>query len=173
MHTLITGSTESGKTTIAKKLANQHIKSMPVIVLTPIWENWGEGIEVYDDEDEFLARFWGLDEQKSVAIVDEGKNTAARFNTAMELTATQGRHWGWSNYYIGQGATMISPDIRGQCSQLMAFAQGTKDSDTLVQEFRAPELENCPDLSQGEFYLVRRFGKDGKRYCKKLNAFSM
>lgn len=164
------GTTESGKTTLVKKLANKHAKTYPVIVLTTIWENWGPGINVFDDQDEFLAEFWSM-EKKAFAFIDEGKNTVGRFNEAMELTATQGRHWGWSNYYIAQRAQMISTDIRGQCSQLFCFPIGTDDAKTLAQEFVQPGLLEAPDLRQGEFLMVKRFSKDRGKFIQKLDSF--
>lgn len=172
MHSLIVGTTESGKTTLAKKLANKHAgKNFPVIVLTSVWEQWGNGIQVFDDQDEFLATFWAMN-RKAFAFIDEGKNFLAKFNDAMELTATQGRQWGWSCYYIAQRATMISPDIRGNCSQLFCFAQGSVDAKTLSEEFVQEGLLEAPNLKKGEFFLVRRFSESGEKFIQKLNSFT-
>lgn len=170
MHSLALGMTESGKTTLLKKLAKLHIdQGYSILVLTPIFEEWPEGTLLFTDQDEFLEVFWAS--KSCVVIIDEGKRTAARFNTAVEETATTGRHWGHSCYYAAQGASMISPDIRKNCTQLFAFIQGQKDSDTLAEDWAQPELKKIPELMQGEFYLVRRFGKDRKKFIQKLDAF--
>lgn len=170
MHSLVLGVTESGKTTFLKAMAKRHVEQRyAILVLTTIFEPWPEGCHVFTDQDEFLSVFWNS--KSCIVIIDEGKRTAARFNVAVEETATAGRHWGHSCYYAAQGNSMISPDIRKNCSQLACFMQGPADSKVLAEEWVQAELNKAPDLNQGEFYLVRRFGKDGKKFIQKLNAF--
>ena len=169
MHTLIVGITESGKTTILKRLVEKHLKNFEVIVLTSIFDAWPQGSHVFDDPDKFLQTFWAS--KKCIAIIDEGSVTIGRYNEAMEKTATQGRHWGHSCYFAVQRASQISPNIRAMCSQLFCFSQGQKDSDILSEEFNQPLLQNASSLKKGEFFLVRRFGDDGGQYIEKMNAF--
>ena len=170
MHSLIVGITESGKTTLCKKLAEKHIEQgYAVLVLTSVFDEWSKGCIVYDDQDEFLRVFWNS--KKCFVFIDEGGTTVGRYNEAMDATATRGRHWGHSCYFSAQRATQISATVRGQCSQLFCFAQGTKDAEVLAEEFNNVELEKASDLRQGEFYLVRRFGHDGEKFCAKLDAF--
>jgi len=116
-----------------------------------------------------LDRFWGP--EKAIAFIDEGKRTAGQYNEAMEATAEIGRHWGKSCYYAGQRASQLSTNIRAMCSQLFCFAQGPKDAAILAEEWNQPELLKAPELNQGEYFLVRRFGKDRKKFCIKLDVF--
>lgn len=164
------GITESGKTTLCKKLAAEHVRQgFAVLVLTNIFDEWPEGVHVFDEQEEFLKAFWAS--KRCMVFIDEGGETMGRYNKAMESTTTQGRHWGHSVYVCGQSAIQINPTVRNQCSQLFCFAQGTKAAETLSEEWRAPELLEAPDLMQGEFFLVRRFGKDRKRAVIKMDAF--
>ncbi len=171
VHTLVVGVTRAGKTTLLKKIAKQHVKNgYTVLVLTAVYEPWGDGVMVFDNQDEFLKVFWSS--QKCIVIIDEGMETMGRYNEAMAATTTRGGHWGHSVYVAGQSATQINPTVRGQCAQLYCFAQGTKASETLAEEYRQPILATeAPELKRGEFFLVRRFGDDGGKYIKKLNAF--
>lgn len=170
MHSLIVGITESGKTTICKKLAAKHLEQgFAVLVLTSIFDAWPEGCLVFDDQDEFLRVFWNS--KKCMVFIDEGGSTVGRYNEAMDATATRGRHWGHSCYFSSQRATQISATVRGQCSQLFCFAQGKKDAEVLAEEFNQPGLEEAPNLRRGEFFLVRRFGEDGGKFIQKLDAF--
>lgn len=170
MHTLVVGITESGKTTLCKKLAAAHVKEgFAVLALSAIYDDWPTGVLLFDDQEKFLQIFWAS--KRCMVFIDEGKKMMGRYNEAMEETTTRGRHWGHSVYVCGQSAIQINPTVRGQCSQLFCFAQGTKAAETLAEEWRCEELNNAPDLMQGEFYKVLRFGKDRKLSCEKLDAF--
>jgi hypothetical protein len=170
MHSLIVGITESGKTTLAKKLAQKHIgQGFSVLVLTSVFDEWPDGVQVFDDEEYFLEVFWAS--QKCVVFIDEGGETIGRFNKGMEQTATKGRHFGHSCYFMGQRATLINATVRGQCGQLFCFQQGAKDSDVLAEEWSQPKLKEATMLKRGECFVVRRFGADGGKFIAKLNAF--
>ncbi len=170
MHTLIVGITESGKTTLAKKLSKKFVsEGFNVIVLTSVFDEWPVGVIVYDDQEKFLKAFWAS--KRCVVFIDEGGETIGRFNKSMEQTATKGRHYGHTCFFMGQRATLINATVRGQCSQLFCFSQGSKDAELLAEEWNQPELKEAPLLRRGECFVVRRFGENGKRYIAKLDAF--
>lgn len=152
---------ESGKTTLAKRLAAYHKDSgNRVIVLTSVWDNWKCDF-LTDNPEKFLEVFW---KNESVyAFMDEGGDTVGRYSKAMTQTATRGRHWGHSCYYIIQDATLIDPVIRRQCSQTFVFNCAPSSAKALMSEFnRAEILDIAPRLEQGRYIRVQRFGKGGK-----------
>lgn len=171
MHSLIVGITESGKTTLAKKLAEIHVKQgFGVFVLTSVFDSWPKGVKVYDDQEKFLKTFWNS--KKCFVFIDEGGETIGRYNKSMEQTATKGRHYGHSVYFMGQRASLLNMTVRGQCSQLFCFSQGNKDCDLLAEEWNQPELRSASMLERGTCFVVKRFGDDGKPFIRKMNVFN-
>lgn len=156
-HSLILGMTESGKSTLAKKLARAYKDAgIHVLVLDPLKDpSWTADFQT-NDPNEFLEMFWTS--RKCAAFIDEAGESAGRYDVAMERTATKGRHWGHNVHYISQRGTMINTTIRGQCSQLFLFTTGKKDSATHSEEWGHDELKNANQLKRGEFYHCDRFG---------------
>lgn len=172
MHTLVVGITESGKTSLCKKLAAEHIREgYAVLVLSKIWDEWPKGTLLFDDQEEFLRVFWAS--EKCMVFIDEGKSTVGRYNDAMIETAVQGRHWGHSCYYAAQRATMMSKDVREQCTQAYIFKQGPTDAKALVEEFAIEGIIEASKLKKGECLWVKKFGDDGQEFIKKIDTFNL
>lgn len=166
MHTLICGASESGKTSCGRRLSELHHKQgFGILVLTPLWERWTCDFQTTDAE-EFLEHFWKS--EKCVAFIDEGAETVGKYDDAMIATATRGRHWGHSVYYLVQTPTAIDYRVRNQCSQLICFAIDTKSARILADEFICPEIaEKAPGFPQGKYIMVQRFGLDGKKIVRE------
>lgn len=156
-HVLILGMTESGKTTLARTLA-QHYKrnGVGVLVLDPLSDPRWPCDFVTADSDEFLDVFWRS--RRCVAFMDEGGESVGRYNTAMQATATRGRHWGHSCHFIAQRATQLAPIVRDQCTHLFLFCSSLKDGEILADEWNKPELAECAKLRQGEYIHAVKFG---------------
>ncbi len=166
-HGLVTGTTQSGKTTyviflcyILKKLGFVIIwfTSIPdarLRELTPY---------VTHSKDELLKWFWTF--RRCIVVFDEGTDTVGRFDKEIEKTATQGRHkhptlpgGEHSCIYIGQAAQQINPTIRGQCAWTVAFLQGSASCEILVADFVCPGLRAAGSLGRFEYLRFERFGK--------------
>lgn len=148
--------TESGKTTLAKELA-KRLKSSGhhVIVLDPMHDAWECDYQT-DDPDEFLRTFWA---SKSCHVfIDESGDAVGRYNTLMNQTATKGRHWGHSVYYITQRGAQISRTVRDQCSHLFLFATARPDAEIHAKEWNKPQLVEASQLNAGEYFHTTRFG---------------
>lgn len=156
-HALILGMTESGKTTLAKKLAsNYRANGVSVLVLDPLSDpSWDCDFRT-SDVDEFLAAFWA---SRSCAVfVDEAGDSAGQHDKDMQKTATRGRHWGHRCHYISQRGTMINRTIRDQCSHIFLFGTALEDCKTHALEWNAPKLLQAANFRQGEYFHKSRFG---------------
>jgi hypothetical protein len=159
-HALISGTTLSGKTTLAKQLAHHYKEAgFGIIVLDPMcdpeWPVHDEMGFITDDPDEFLEAFW--DNKECMVFIDEAGESAGHYDKPMITTATRGRHWGHTCHYLSQRPALLSKSIRSNCHKLHMFAANIDDSKELSKEFCCPELLNAVNLRQGEFYSGGRF----------------
>lgn len=170
MHSLICGMSQSGKTTLGKRLASLHkAQGFPVHVLTSVWDKW-EADYITDDNEEFLSVFWAS--ESCMVFIDEAGDTVGRYDEAMRQTATKGRHYGHSVYYLSQRPALLNATVRAQCEQLFLFNIGIKDAKALAEDWNQDRLLEAPQLSRGEYFRCLRFGEDGKPFISKGSLFS-
>lgn len=161
-HVLIFGMTESGKTTLGKRLAHRYHThhEIPIIILDslndPEWPS-GESVIQTTDPDEFLDVFWRS--KRCVCFIDEAGDAVGRYNAVMQRTATRGRHWGHSVHYISQRGVQISPTVRDQCGHLFLLTSSVQDGKVHANEWNRPELLTCNSLQKGNYFHCTRFGK--------------
>jgi hypothetical protein len=155
-HSLIVGMTESGKTTLARDLSKILTDAgEPVIVLDPMNDpRWSCGFRTHDSE-KFLEVFWSS--RGCHAFIDEAGDMVGKYDELMRQTATKGRHWGHSCYYLSQRGAMLSVTVRAQCRHLFLFTSPLDDCKALAKDFNQPELLKANDLPQGHFYHAARF----------------
>lgn len=155
-HSLILGQTESGKSTLAKKLAAiLKSKGEPVLVLDPLNDpEWAADFKT-TNPDQFLQVFWKS--RECHVFIDEAGDMVGRFDETMRETATSGRHWGHSCYFISQRGAMVSTTVRAQCRHVFLFASSFDDCKILAKEFNAPELVKAVDFPAGRYFHKARF----------------
>lgn len=156
-HVLIVGQTESGKTTLAKRLCREYqqhgIKTAVLDILND--PEWHADYQTADQE-EFLAT---VKQSRSLAVfVDEGGETIGRYESELKWLATRGRHFGHNCHFISQRASDISKTVRDQCSRLFCFQVSLTDAKTLSDDWAREELRQANTLAQGEFFDCPRFG---------------
>ena len=166
-HCLILGMTESGKTTLAKKLLRDFKKSgIKSIVFDPLNDpNWCSD-EKYDDSDDFLESFWS--NRRCAVFIDEAGESVGRYDMMMQKTATRGRHWGHSVHYLAQRATQLNRTVRDQCSHLFLFCSSKEDGKIHAQDWNDDALLRCNELKRGEFFHATRFDP-----ARKYNIFEI
>lgn len=157
-HSLILGMTESGKSTLAKKLAAYYkSKGFGVLVLDPLNDpGWPCDFKT-DDGSEFLKVFW--DSRRCFVFIDESGDSVGRYNAEMTRTATKGRHWGHACHYITQRGTQLATTVRDQCSHLFLFCSSLNDSKTHADEWNQQQIREACNLKQGEYFHATRFGE--------------
>lgn len=156
--------TESGKTTLAKQLAQAYKnKGIGVIVLDPLNTAWAADFQT-TDPDEFLKVYW--ESRQCMVFIDESGDAVGKYDTAMIRTATRGRHWGHSNHYLTQRGAMLSRTVRDQCSHLFLFNTALEDCKVHSKEWNKPDLLEATKLPAGEYYHTTRFGE-----LSRNNAF--
>ena len=159
-HVLITGMTMSGKTTLARELARQYqAQGVPVIVLDPIRDvQWTKCADyVTDDSADFMGAV--MASQSCAVMVDEAGEAVGQYAREMFALATRARHLGHRSHFITQRPAQINPTVRDQCSRLYMFALNADASKLLSRDWNSPAILKGPELDQGEYISVPRFGE--------------
>lgn len=163
MNTLLTGLTESGKTTMGVKLlADFRRAGFPTCVLTSQPGDLDRWRQVADwvtmDANAFMRVVFSPRSRRFMAAVDEGQENVGRWDTHMVKLGTQIRHRGGSALFISQRAVDINRTIRSQCRQVIAFQQDQQDAKLLANEYGYQELLGVSKLAQFEYLWCQRFG---------------
>lgn len=157
------GPSESGKTTLAKKIALWYNKNenRPAIVLDPVVAgNWGQNAKVFTSSDEFLAFIETA--QDSLLIIDDSSVSIDRDKTFNGVFTVM-RHKGHKILVIGHSARNLLPQMRDQLQQLFLFLQN-EDSVKMFQTlFPAQDLMPATKLNQFEFMVVSNY-KPAQRF---------
>lgn len=158
-HILILGQTLSGKSTLAKRLAQQYkSKGVGVIVHDPVGDpEWIADYRTANAEEFFRVY---NDSRRCAVFFDEAGETCEEFRHEITKTATRGRHRGHRNHYIAQRGTLILRTVRDQCSTLFLFNTGLEDCKVHAAEWNAPTIkEYGPFLETGEYFHKQRMGE--------------
>ena len=158
-HSLIVGMTESGKTTLAKRLLSisRQAHGSKVILLDPMNDPEYEADFRTTNPEEFLNMVWAS--ESCDVVIDEAGDMVGRYDTTMQQVATKSRHFGHNAFFICQRGAQISNTVRAQCRHLFLFCSAKDDCKVLANEFNQPELLNANSLPQGHYYHASRFGQ--------------
>lgn len=161
MHILILGITETGKTTLAFKIAAKYKQNgTRVIVLDPDKRKEWNADFITDEPDTFLAVCKA--NQSAALFIDESGQTIGRYAGPMQWVATNSRKWGHKAHFISQRATQLDVLMRTQCSSIFLFKQSVRDAKILADEFVCPKLIHSCNLKKGEY--LAKIGVDGEIY---------
>lgn len=177
MHTLITGVTMTGKTTLARMFAREHARrGHNVIVYDPMGTgtaggDWGEEehpdrVRVFTEESEFMEHV--ADAPPSAVFVDESDLVFSHVQLENHWLARRGRHYGHRVYMLTQRPQMIAPNCRTQTGVAYMFRLARSDSDFVLREF-GHDIKGNPDLDTGEFLVLR----SGARGISRGNVFKL
>lgn len=162
-HVLIVGTTESGKSSLARALAASYGAGR--IVLDPMRHPEWECDRLFDTGPEFLA--CARQAQGCALFVDEAPHVIGRYDSEMHWLATQARHRGHWSHFVAQHYKALPPPVRDQCTLLFLFRVPPDTADALARDFTQPELLEATQLGQGEFIQASRFGG-----CERKRLFT-
>lgn len=148
---------ESGKTTLAKILANGLVaRGKKIAVLDPLADPEWHADFIARNAEDFLE---GLRKLRGYYVfVDE---SGTHFNdgrdTSYSWLTTTSRHWGHSVFLIGHRSMQIPRTMRDQVSRLFLFASSKEDGDLLATEWNQPGLTACNKLPRFHFFSASKF----------------
>ena len=164
-HSLVVGMTESGKSTLAKRLVmDWRHRGRAVLVLDALHDPAWHCDFLTSSGPEFQAVVRGS--RNCLVVVDEAGEYVGQYDKELSWLATRGRHWGHSCLFVAQRASQISRLVRDQCSFLMCFAVSKYDARILSDEWGRDELLDAPQLPRGTCIYVPRFGSS-----KRITVF--
>jgi hypothetical protein len=148
------GPSESGKTTLSKKIAFHFFRAenRKSIVLDSIARSyWGDHAMVYTDE----KKFWEdiFKQRDMLVVVDDGSVTINR-DADLNRVFTTMRHQGHKLLVIGHGAENLLPQMRQQLQRVFLFSQGMKSKEDWEKVFPNKDLSELLTLQQFEFLTV-------------------
>lgn len=153
-HSIIAGTSLSGKTTLAKIFCRQVVRSgRGTIVLDPFMSKW-DTPRVYTDSGEFLRQ--AKSQMNKGLFVDESGETIGKYDLTMNWLTTTARHCGHKTWLITHRPTQISPTLRSCCENCYMFATDVDAHATLCKEFLAPHLINIR-LPKYTFVRLQKF----------------
>ena len=164
---LIVGVSESGKTTLANRLIKDA--PVPVFIRDPIGAAWAKCDGRFETSDELRVLLEPLKRSPCIVVVDEAADFFSMSQKENHWIFTRGRHEAILPIAIGQRLKMMAPNVREQASDLYVFESSFEAASILAEAYNMPDLENAPDLTQGEFLHVRRV--NGKRILTSHKVF--
>ena len=157
-HILITGQTETGKTTLACRMSNEYRRQgVEVLVLDPMRDRRWDAAMVTRHPEYFMTIVQHPETESCALFIDESGEQIGQYNSEMFFLATRARHKGHNSHFLTQRPSQLSPTVRDQCKWLYCFCVSAKDGAKLSEEFNAPELKNANSLKPGEYYRCSRF----------------
>jgi hypothetical protein len=157
-HTMIVGTTMSGKTTLAKRFAREAKQAgFSIIVLDPLKDREWPADFLTSDPKQFLKV--AKSNKDCYLFIDEAGENCGHWDKEMFWTATRSRHLGHCATFITQRPTMVSPNVRGQCINLAIFSSPLEACVTMSKDFNQKEILEATRFPQGQFLYTSRFGK--------------
>ena len=153
----IFGASESGKSTLAKKISGfiHSSERRPSIVLDPYSrDNWGRHAVVFTDE----AKFWKhiFQAKNSLVIVDDASATINRDRELSNVFTTL-RHQGHKLLVIGHDASNLLPQMRAQLQRVFLFLQNKHSVEEWEIVFPGQDLTPATKLQKFEFLTVANY----------------
>lgn len=173
MHTLYTGVTKSGKTTLARMMARQLFsKGHLVIVYDPLRTatmggDWGTA-EIYIDAWQFLARVQDPALGKCHLFIDEAHHLLGHEMRENFWLLTEGRHYGYFLHLITQRPNKLHPDVRTSCETCYMFRLAQDDAKSIGNDYGHSYIHK-ENLDKGDFLVLN----SGSSAISRGNVFNL
>jgi hypothetical protein len=153
----IFGASESGKTTLAKKISFHffQVDKRPTLVLDCIAKSfWGAHATVFTNEELFWQEIFKR--RDSLVIVDDASVTINRDNELNGVFTTL-RHQGHKLIVIGHSAGNLLPQMREQLQRIFLFLQNKDSVEKWSTVFPMQDLSSATTLQQYEFITTANY----------------
>lgn len=153
----IFGASESGKSTLAKKISAVIFQkeNRRSLVLDPLSrDNWGSHATVYTDEKKFWDDIFKL--KNNLVIVDDASKTINR-DRELSPVFTALRHNGHKLLVVGHDSGNLLPEMRAQLQRVFLFLQNQDSIDNWEVIFPGHDLSPAKKLGQYEFLTVANY----------------
>lgn len=173
VHSLYTGVTQSGKTTLARAIARESSKAGPVIVYDPLGTDtaggaWGDKAEVHEELPAFLDRVYAPELVGADVFIDEAHHVFSHQDKTHLWLLTQGRHYGLRLHLITQRPTKIHPDARTNCGRCFCFRLAHDDMRAIGLDYGFSDIHKI-SLDKGDFLLLN----SGESAYSRSNVFNL
>lgn len=126
------------------------MKGFGILVLDPTgYASLWDADFVTSDPHEFLDVVFAS--ERCVVIVDESGDMIGRYGGEMNKLATRAAHNGHRCFFIAQRATQIDPTVRGNCENVITFAQAVPDAKQLAIDFVDDKLKEAVNLEKLQY----------------------
>lgn len=145
LHILIVGNVGSGKSIMAKVIAEDAARAgNNVIVFDPTQSTgWPDTATKYADAEAFLEDAPNF--RDSYVFIDESPRVWNFDEDAANELIVEGRHKGLLFIIIAQRSRQVRPNARNQCETVLAFRQQISDSKILAEEYHT-DMIACASL---------------------------
>ncbi len=156
-HSLIIGVTNSGKSTLAKKISQIFFsKGINVFIFDPYassnWSSQSRDFK-FSKPDNFIGKINQL--KRGVLIIDEAPLLFDDYKNEMNGLMMRGRQQGLKIFLLAQRYKNLPPNSRGNANLVYAFSQSPEDTKLIKLDY-----PKCPDLAsfqQGEYVALTTF----------------
>lgn len=174
LHTAYYGVTQSGKTTLARRIARDlSEKGHVIIVHDPVGTltlggGWPESAIICGDEEELLSVLEDDECPAAHVFIDEAGDVFGHTQRYNSWLATKGRHFGLYLHIITQRPKMILPSVRNQVGRSYVFRLARDDMREVGADNGFSDL-HLIDLDAGDFMVLNT----GSAQFSRANIFNL
>jgi hypothetical protein len=174
MHSIYTGVTQTGKTTLARRHSRLlHKKGHTVFVYDPVMSLTAGGdwacdfiTDDFDTLHDYLIDHHTRKSGAAHVFIDEAGELFSVGQRDNHWLLTRGRHMGFTINLIAQRPTMMAPTARTQCGRGYMFRMAPDDMDVMGKDFGHGQLGNTP-MDCGDYIVLT----SGSPAIEKFNCF--
>ena len=174
MHTLYTGVSQSGKTTLARAIARRLAgQGQNGAVFDPLGTataggGWPQGWPVFEDPDEFIAYASDPANIRIHLFIDEAHEILGHDQRDNFWMLTKGRHFGLFLHLMTQRPNKLHPDVRSQCGTCYLFRLAQDDAYDIGKDYGHNAVHKI-NLDRGDFLVL----ESGSPAIRRANVFAL
>lgn len=173
VHTLYTGVTQSGKTTLARSVSRGLATAKNrCIVFDPMGTataggDWGTE-EIYENTEQFLDVIYDPKTVNAHVFIDEAHKLLGHDDKSNYWLLTEGRHHFLTLHLMTQRPNKLHPDVRSNCGKCMMFRLAANDANLIGSDYGFNGLDRI-QLDTGDFLLLN----SGSSEYSRANVFQL